>query len=90
MTGPILNKLNFDVSKKVLFKLYFINKSQIIQELTYNFIAQSLEISIFNYLNDDFKNELLDTLYDFSSLESEMGKKAEKLYKYITNELISI
>ena len=89
ITGPILNKLNFEVSKKLLFKLNFINKSQIIEDLTYKLIEQSWEISIFNYLNDDFKNELLDTLYNMSSLQSETGNKANKLYNYISNEIIS-
>ena len=72
-----------------MFKLNFINKSQIIEDLTYKLIEQSWEISIFNYLNDDFKNELLDTLYNMSSLQSETGNKANKLYNYISNEIIS-
>ena len=61
------------------------------QEITYNVIAQSYEINMFNYLSDEFKNELLDTLYEFSLIETDLGKKAEYLYSYIRgNEIPSI
>ena len=86
LTGPILNKINFDISKRLLFKLNFINRSHIIQELTYNLIVQSCELNIFKQLDDEFKNELLDTLFEFSSFESEVGIMSNELYKFLRNQ----
>ncbi len=57
------------------------------QEITYDIIAQSFDINMFNYLSDEFKNELLDTLYEFSCIENDLGKKAEQLYSYIRKEI---
>ncbi len=55
--------------------------------MTYDVISQSYEINLFSYLSDEFKNELLDTLYEYSCIENDLGKKAEHLYSYIRNEI---
>ncbi len=62
-----------------------ISRSHQIESLIYNIIEQSYELNIFLYLEEEFQNSLLDTLYEYSLLEeTDIGKKSENLYSMIT------
>jgi hypothetical protein len=80
LTGPIFNELLFDVSKNVLLRINMISRSQKIQNLLYELIKSSLENSIFQKMSKQDQNEILETLYDFSGIKSELGKKSAYLY----------
>ena len=90
ITGPVLNKLNENLAKKVLIRMNKINKSQQIQNILINLINQSLiendnDKKIFYLLNYEEQNEILDSLYNINNFENDnkIILKAKELYNKI-------
>lgn len=88
LTGSVLDKLSFSTSSKILERLCLISRSSHINFLVYNVIKHSFELSIFDNLSEEKKNEVLDTLYEFSSSSnSNLSNISSELYNYIINML---
>jgi hypothetical protein len=85
LTGPILDLLNVEISKKVLVRINMISRSHQIQSLLLVLIQSSFENSIFFKLNKNDQNEILETLYEYSGINSNLGSKAANLYTKITS-----
>ena len=73
LTGPALDKLNNDLSKRVLLRINQISRSHQIQQVTYNLIKQCNETKIILSIDSEDQNEILETLYEFSGISSELG-----------------
>jgi len=83
-----LDKLSFSTSSKVLQRLSLISRSNHINFLIFNIIKHSYDLSIFENLSEELKNDLLDTLYEFSSsMNSSLSSISNELYNYIINTL---
>lgn len=83
ITGPILDLLNVEISKKVLVRINMISRSHQIQSLLLVLIQNSFENSIFFKLNENDQNEILETLYEYSGINSNLGSQAACLYTKI-------
>lgn len=83
ITGPILDLLNVELSKKVLVRINMISRSHQIQSLLLVLIHNSFENSIFFKLNENDQNEILETLYEYSGINSNLGSQAACLYTKI-------
>jgi hypothetical protein len=90
ITGPIFNKLNSEISKRILMRINMISRSHQIQSLLINLIRSSLKYNVFNLLNQQEKNDVLDSLYEFSGINSIIGADAAELYTQITKNKILI
>lgn len=86
ITGPVLEKLNLESSKDVLFKINSIARSHQIQSLTFKWINQAYDNNIIKMMNKIDQNEFLETLFEYSSLNSQVGTNSLQLYNLITNE----
>ena len=84
ITGPIFNKLNPEISKRVLMRINMISRSHQIQGLLISLIRNSLKYKVFNLLNNQEKNDVLDSLYEFSGINNNFGSDAAELYTQIT------
>lgn len=84
ITGPVFNKLSPEIGKRVLLRINMICRSHQIQSLLISLIRHSLKYNIFNTLNRDEQNDLLDSLYEFSGLNTKIGAEAAELYTMIT------
>ena len=85
ITGPIFNKLNPEISKRVLMRINMISRSHQIQGLLISLIRNSLKYKVFNLLNNQEKNDVLDSLYEFSGINNIIGSDAAELYTQITH-----
>ena len=86
LTGSsVVSKLNSDNAKSVLFKINSISRSHQIQDLTYGIIKLSHENNLLHQINESDKNDILETLYEYSGINSDVGKRAALLYAKITS-----
>ena len=84
ITGPIFTKLNFTLSKRVLMRVNMISRSHQIQSLLIKLINSALQCNIFNSLTTNEQNDILDSLFEFSGLNTKLGSEAAELYTKIT------
>ena len=84
ITGPVFDKIDKILSKKILLRINMICRSYQIQYLLINLIKLSLKFDVFNLLNNNEKNDILDSLYEFSGMENNLGNEAASLYTKIT------
>ena len=84
LSGPCLNKLNYSIAKQVLFRVNMIAKGHQFQNIILSVIQASVEYKLFTQYSNNEKNILLDTLYEFSSLNSKIGQKAALLYSSLS------
>ena len=61
-----------------------ISRSHQIQGLLISLIRNSLKYKVFNLLNNQEKNDVLDSLYEFSGINNNVGSDAAELYTQIT------
>ena len=85
ITGPILNNLSLENSRKVLMRINMIVRSHQIQYLLVSLIRNSLKYNVFETLNVNDQNDLLDSLYEISGLNNDLGREAAEIYTKITN-----
>ena len=88
LTGPALDKLNNDLSKRVLLRINQISRSHQIQQVTYNLIKQCNETKTILSIDSEDQNEILETLYEFSGISSELGVKSANLYTILIKEIL--
>lgn len=87
LTGPSFDKMNQKLCKQLVFRASMIARSHQVQNLTLNFIKAAFEKGLFLDFNKVEQNDLLETLFEISSLNSRVGKSAAKLYSKICSEL---
>ena len=61
-----------------------ISRSHQIQSLLINLIKSSLDNNVFSMLTQNEQNDLLDSLFEFSGLNTKLGGEAAELYTLIT------
>lgn len=83
LTGPIISKLNPITAKNLIFRINMIARSHQVQNLTYLTIKASYEEKVFLAFTKNEQNDLLETLFEISDLNSKVGKSAAKLYTRI-------
>ena len=86
-TGPVLSKLKKETGLFVLQRLNQIIRSNILQNIAVNWIQATIENGLFMKQNRQSKNEILDTLYEFSALQNDVGANSAQIYTYITQVL---
>ena len=84
LTGPLVEKLSLEVCRNVLFRINSISKSHQIQTLIFKWIKKSYESNLIQMLDQRDQNDFLETLYEYSFLESKLGLDSGKLYKMLT------
>ena len=84
ITGPIFEQLSPEIAKRILMRINMISRSHQIQSLLINLIKASLNSNVFNMLNQNEQNDLLDSLFEFSGLNTKLGAEAAELYTLIT------
>ena len=84
ITGPIFDQLSPEIAKRILMRINMISRSHQIQSLLINLIKASLDNNVFNMLNQNEQNDLLDSLFEFSGLNTKIGAEAAELYTLIT------
>ena len=84
LTGPIIDKLDIEVAKRVLIRVNMISKSHQIQQLLIGLIKNSINNNIFQTLEPNQQNYLLDSLYEFSGLNNSLASEAAELYAELT------
>ena len=84
LTGPIIDKLDIDVAKRVLLRVNMISKSHQIQQLLIGLIKSSIKNNIFKTLEPNHQNYILDSLYEFSGLNNSLATEAAELYAELT------
>lgn len=89
MTGPVLNKLSNEISKKVLLRVNQISSSHQIQHVIYNWIKQSCDSRLILSLRQEEQNEVLETLYEYSGLASDIGPLSANLYTFLVKEILN-
>jgi hypothetical protein len=82
LTGTVLDSLENITARKTLLRLVQIWKCGMIQKTIFNLIQQSVGINLFDNLNLEEKNEILDVLYEFSSLDKDSLLSKNSLYLY--------
>lgn len=89
MAGPVTDKVKLEVAQRILSRLNLISRSQQVQSLTLAVIQDSVDSRLFFQLDQSQQNELLDTLYDYSSssCDSSLGKKSNDLYAKIIKDI---
>jgi uncharacterized protein (UPF0297 family) len=78
-----VKNLSLDVSKQVLMRTNMISRSHQIQNLLMSLIQDSFDNSVFYNLNKNDQNEIMETLYEFSAINSKLGSNAAGLYTKI-------
>ena len=84
LTGPIIDKLDIEVAKRVLIRVNMISKSHQIQQLLIGLIKNSIKNNIFQALEPNQQNYILDSLYEFSGLNNSIAGEAAELYAELT------
>ena len=84
LTGPIIDKLDIEVAKRVLIRVNMISKSHQIQQLLIGLIKNSIKNNIFQTLEPNQQNYILDSLYEFSGLNNSIASEAAELYAELT------
>ena len=84
LTGPIIDKLDIEVAKRVLLRVNMISKSHQIQQLLIGLIKNSIKNNIFQSLDPNQQNYILDSLYEFSGLNNSLATEAAELYAELT------
>ena len=84
ITGPVFTKLNFALSKRVLMRVNMISRSHQIQSLLIKLIKSALQCNVFTSLTTNEQNDILDSLFEFSGLNTKLGSEAAELYTKIT------
>ena len=84
LTGPIIDKLDIEVAKRVLLRVNMISKSHQIQQLLIGLIKNSIKNNIFQSLDPNQQNYVLDSLYEFSGLNNSIATEAAELYAELT------
>ena len=84
ITGPILNNLSIDIARKVLMRINMIARSHQIQNLLVSLVRNSIKYNLFYSLSEDEQNDILDSLYEISGLNDDLGKEAAEIYANIT------
>ena len=84
LTGPIIDKLDVEIAKRVLIRVNMISKSHQIQQLLIGLIKNSIKNNIFQMLEPNQQNYILDSLYEISSFNNPIGSEASELYIQLT------
>ena len=84
ITGPIFEQLSPEIAKRILMRINMISRSHQIQSLLINLIKSSLDNNVFSMLTQNEQNDLLDSLFEFSGLNTKLGGEAAELYTLIT------
>ena len=84
LTGPIIDKLDVEIAKRVLIRVNMISKSHQIQQLLIGLIKNSIKNNIFQTLEPNQQNYILDSLYEFSGLNNSIAGEAAELYAELT------
>ena len=84
LTGPIIDRLDKEVAKRVLMRVNMISKSHQIQQLLIGLIKNSIKNNIFQTLEPNQQNYILDSLYEFSGLNNNLANEAAELYTELT------
>ena len=84
LTGPIIDKLDVEIAKRVLIRVNMISKSHQIQQLLIGLIRNSLKNNVFQMLEPNHQNYILDSLYEFSGLNNSISNEAAELYAELT------
>ena len=84
LTGPIIDKLDVEIAKRVLIRVNMISKSHQIQQLLIGLIRNSIKNNIFQMLEPNQQNYILDSLYEISSFNNPIGSEASELYIQLT------
>ena len=84
LTGPIIDRLDKEVAKRVLMRVNMISKSHQIQQLLIGLIKNSIKNNIFQTLEPNQQNYILDSLYEFSGLNNSLASEAAELYTELT------
>jgi hypothetical protein len=81
---PYARKLPEKIILNVLKRVNMISKSHSIQELNLKLIKIAFEYEFYDKMGHEEKNEILDILFNFSSLESPVGKESAKVYTLLS------
>ena len=84
LTGPIIDKLDAEIAKRVLIRVNMISKSHQIQQLLIGLIRNSIKSNVFQMLEINQQNYILDSLYEFSGLNNSIATEAAELYAQLT------
>ena len=84
LTGPIIDKLDVEIAKRVLIRVNMISKSHQIQQLLIGLIKNSIKNNVFQMLEPNQQNYILDSLYEFSGLNNSIASEAAELYAELT------
>ena len=84
ITGPIFEQLSPEIAKRILMRINMISRSHQIQSLLINLIKSSLDNNVFSMLTQNEQNDILDSLFEFSGLNTKLGGEAAELYTLIT------
>ena len=84
ITGPILNNLSIDIARKVLMRINMVARSHQIQNLLVSLVRNSIKYNVFYSLSENEQNDILDSLYEISGLNDDLGKEAAEIYANIT------
>ena len=87
LTGPIIDKLDVEIAKRVLIRVNMISKSHQIQQLLIGLIRNSIKNNVFQMLEPNQQNYILDSLYEFSGLNNSIANEAAELYAKLTNKI---
>ena len=84
LTGSnIIGKLNLQTAKKLIKRIVMIAKCHQLQSIFFSIIKSSYDLNYFKYLAEEEQNEILNVLYEYSSLNSKIGKYSASLYSFI-------
>ena len=86
-TGPVLDKITPDLANQVSQRLNQIIRSNIIDGLFVNWIEQSININAFQKQDKTQQNEIIDTLYQLSACQNEVGVNSAQIYTYLSKNL---
>ena len=84
LTGPVIDKLDVEIAKRVLIRVNMISKSHQIQQLLISLIKNSIKNNVFQMLDSNQQNYILDSLYEFSGLNNSIASEAAELYAELT------
>ncbi len=84
LTGPLIEKLSLEISNELMFRINSIARSHQVQTLIYRWIKKAYECNLIQMMKQSEQNEFLETLYEFSFLDDQVGKNSGKLYKILT------
>ena len=84
LTGMGFEKLSPEICRKILIRINKVTRSHQIQSLLVNLVKNSFYYNIFNTLNENEQNDILDTLYEISGYNNSLAKEAAELYTKIT------